>query len=126
MTHLIRALFFVSALIAGQAFAADSISVDTLASQIEAGKAPMVIDVRSEDEYLAGHIPGARLIPHDKMADYVDSLSGLKEDTIVVYCRSGKRASKAAEVLEANGFSDVTILEGSFQAWSEAGKPVTK
>ena len=126
MQHIIRALFVVTALLAGQAFAAGTITVDQLASQIEAGKAPLVIDVRSEDEYLAGHVPGARLIPHDKMSDYVGSLAAMKEDTIVLYCRSGKRAGAAAEVLEANGFSKVTILEGSFEAWSGAGKPVAK
>ena len=126
MSHVIRALFFAAALASGQVFAAGSISVDELASQIEAGKAPMVIDVRSEDEYLAGHVPGARLIPHDKMAKYLDSLSAMKEDTLVLYCRSGKRAGMAAEILEANGFNEVTILEGSFEAWSDAGKPVAK
>lgn len=119
-------LVVLSSLLFGQAFAAGSISPNDLASQISAGKAPLIIDVRSEDEYLAGHVPGARLIPHTQMADYVEGLAAQKDDTIVLYCRSGKRAGMAAEVLEKAGFKGITILDGSFEGWQAAGKTVAK
>lgn len=106
--------------------AADTISVDTLASQIDQGKAPMVIDVRTENEYLAGHLPNARLIPYTQMPDYADNLSSLKEQPLVLYCRSGKRAGIAAETLEKAGFKGVLILEGSYEAWRTAGKKTVK
>lgn len=114
------------ALLSPLALAAGSISVEELDSQMKAGKAPLVIDVRAEGEFLAGHVPGARLIPHTQMQDYVDSLSALKDEPIVLYCRSGKRAGMASEVLENAGFSNILILDGSYMAWEAAGKPVRK
>ena len=126
LKSLFASLFVLTNLFWAQAFAAGSISVDELANQIDAGKAPLVIDVRSEDEYLAGHVPGARLIPHTQIAEYLDGLAGQKDDTIVLYCRSGKRAGMAAETMESAGFKGITILDGSFQAWQAAGKTVAK
>ncbi len=129
MKTILKSLFatlLLSVLLASQAFAAGTMSVDDLAAKIDAGKAPLIIDVRSEDEFLAGHVPGARLIPHTQMAEYLDGLAGQKDDTIVLYCRSGKRAGMAAETLEKAGFKGVTVLDGSFQAWQAAGKPVAK
>lgn len=123
---LFTALLVLTSLLAGQAFAAGTMSVDELAGKIEAGKAPLIIDVRSEDEYLAGHVPGARLIPHTQVGEYLESLAGQKNDTIVLYCRSGKRAGAAAETLEKAGFKGITLLDGSFQAWQAAGKTVAK
>lgn len=126
MSTLVRALMFALTLLAGPALAAGSVTVDDLASQIEAGTAPLIIDVRSEDEFLAGHVPGARLIPHDQMGDYLGDLAALKDEPLVLYCRSGARAGRAAEVLESSGFSQVLILEGSYQAWSGAGREVAQ
>lgn len=124
LLHTVFALCL--ALLSQLALAAGSISVEELDSQMKAGKAPLVIDVRDEEEYLAGHIPGARLIPHQQMGEYVEGLSALKDEPIVVYCRSGKRSGEAAEVLEKAGFNKVMILEGSYPGWAAAGKPVKK
>lgn len=127
LQYLLHTVFALClALLSQLALAAGSISADELDSQMKAGKAPLVIDVRTEDDYLAGHIPGARLIPHTQMGDYVEGLSALKDEPIVVYCRSGKRAGMAAEVLEKAGFNKVMILEGSYPGWEAAGKPVKK
>lgn len=124
MKRITQILTLVLSMLAGPALAAGSISVDALAERIANGNAPMIIDVRSEDEYLAGHVPGAQLIPHDQMTSYVESLSANKDTEIVLYCKSGSRAGMASDVLEEAGFSNLKTLEGSFQAWSSAGKPV--
>jgi rhodanese-related sulfurtransferase len=124
MKRFTQLLMLALLTLAGPVLAADSISVDALAERIDAGKAPMIIDVRSEDEYLAGHVPGAQLIPHDQMSSYVESLAAHKDTEIVLYCKSGRRAGMAGDVLEEAGFSNLKILDGSFQAWSAAGKPV--
>lgn len=125
-TTFATSLVLAANLLLTSAFAAGTISVDELSSQINAGKAPLVIDVRSEDEYLAGHVPGARLIPHTQIGDYLEGLAGQKDDTIVLYCRSGKRAGMAADTLEKAGFKGITILDGSFEGWQAAGKAVAK
>lgn len=116
----------IATLLTSQSFAAGTISVDELAAQVNAGKAPMIVDVRSEDEFLAGHLPNARLIPHTQIGDYVEGLSAQKDETVVLYCQSGKRAGMAADVLEKAGFKKITILDGSYQAWTAAGNKVVK
>ena len=126
MKRFVSASLLCLSLIGAPALAAENVSVETLAGQISTGKAPLIIDVRSEDEFLPGRIPGARLIPHTEMGNYVDSLSAHKDEPILLYCKSGKRAGTAADVLEKAGFTRVQILEGSFQAWEAAGQKVQK
>lgn len=82
---------------------------------------PQVLDVRTPEEYAAGHVPGARLIPHDQVAARVAELDPARP--VVVYCRSGRRSLLAEDVLRKAGF-DVAQLEGSWQAWQAAGLPV--
>jgi rhodanese-related sulfurtransferase len=126
MKRFVSASLLCLSLIGAPALAAESVSVETLAGQISSGKAPLIIDVRGEDEFLAGRIPGARLIPHTEMGNYVDSLSAYKDEPILLYCRSGKRSGEAAAVLEKAGFSKVQVLDGSFPGWEAAGHKVQK
>lgn len=124
MHALTRTLVLLLTLATSFAWAAGTISPQQLNEQIEAGKAPLVIDVRSEEEYLNGHVPGARLIPHDQIGEYLDTLSTHKDDRIVVYCRSGNRTKQAIEKLEQAGFEHIIELEGSFQGWNDGERPV--
>lgn len=124
MKNFISAALLSLSLFSLSALAAENVSVDTLAAQISAGKAPLVVDVRTEDEFLEGHIPGARLIPHDEIGNYVDSLAAFKDEPILIYCRSGKRAESAVKTLEEAGFSKIQVLEGSFSAWQAAGQKI--
>jgi rhodanese-related sulfurtransferase len=124
MRALIRILALVLAMSALPAWSAETISPEKLGQQVEAGKAPLILDVRTEEEYLEGHVPGARLIPHDRIGEYMDSLSEHKNEPIVVYCRSGNRTEKAIDKLEKADFSQVIELEGSFQAWKQTGQTV--
>ena len=126
MKRLISASLFCLSLIGAPALAAESVSVETLAAQISSGKAPLIIDVRSEDDFLAGRIPGARLIPHTEMGNYVDSLSAYKDEPILLYCRTANRSGQAAAVLEEAGFTRVQILKESFPGWEAAGHKVQK
>lgn len=114
---LMKTAFLSLTLACSSALAADSVSPEELAGEIAAGKAPLIIDVRTEEAYLEGHIPGARLIPHDQMEEYVDSLSAHKDEPILLYCRTGNRSGQAAEVLEKAGFSKVKVMEGGYPDW---------
>lgn len=126
MKRFVSASLLCLSLIGGPALAAESVSVETLASQIASGKAPLIIDVRTEDDFLAGRIPGARLIPHTEIGNYVDSLSAYKDEPILLYCRTGNRSGQAAAVLEEAGFSKVQVLSESFPGWQAAGQKVQK
>jgi rhodanese-related sulfurtransferase len=83
----------------------------------------MVIDVRPEDEYLAGHLPGARSVPIAELTKRLASLP--KEKEIVAYCRGRYcvYAIDAVAVLRENGFRALRFEE-SVQQWAEAGLPV--
>lgn len=83
--------------------------------------APLLLDVRTPEEFAQGHLPGAVLIPHDQLAQRLDEIE--KERWVLVYCRSGARASKAQDVLEEAGI-EVRQIDGSWLRWQEEQRPV--
>jgi len=95
-----------------------------LAREIEAGRAPLVLDVRSDSEYAEGHVPGARHIPFLDVDERHAELGVAKDEPIVVYCAHGPRAAWAARSLRDAGYTDVVYLEGHMTSWEEAGLPV--
>ncbi|WP_413232700.1 rhodanese-like domain-containing protein [Mycolicibacterium sp. 050158] len=86
---------------------------------IESGS--RLLDVREDDEWLAGHAPAAEHRPLGLVdpADYATS------DTIVLVCRSGGRSAKAAAALQSAGLT-VVNLEGGMTAWAREGRPVVR
>ena len=86
----------------------------------------LIIDVRSAEEYAEGHVPGAINIAHSEMAGNLDKILAHKNKPVVVYCRSGYRAGKAAKVLLKNDFTQVKHLDGDMLGWQEAGQPIEK
>ena len=84
---------------------------------------PLILDVRSQEEFDAGHVPGAVLIPHDQLGARIAELGEPRE--VVVYCRSGRRSALVEPVLEEHGFR-VRQLAGSWLAWDAAGLPEEK
>jgi len=97
---------------------APPISGDELAARIAAGDAPLVVDMRTREEYAAGHVPEALNIPEPELADRIGEL-GLEDRgrEIVVYCESGGCAKPARKLLRHAGFSDVRHLQGDMGAW---------
>ncbi len=81
-----------------------------------------LIDVRSVGEYEAGHVPGALNIPHDELRARLHELGPVRDEPVVVYCESGKRAGVAGEILLAAGFRRVLHLSGDMRGWREAGR----
>ncbi len=100
-----------------------SISADELASRIQAGSAPLVLDVRTPDEYARGHIPGAINVPHGELAIRIAELPVTKSEEIVVHCQSGRRAQLAETTLREAGHSNVRDLTGHWQEWEASGRP---
>lgn len=72
----------------------------------------LVIDVRSEEEYKAGHVKFAINMPVDTFADNLASIEDWKDKSVITVCNSGKKSGEAAEILVENGFKDVTNAEG--------------
>lgn len=72
----------------------------------------IILDVRTEEEYAAGHIAGAILIPDYEIAEKAESMLSDKDQLILVYCRSGRRSKNAAEALVSLGYTNVKEFGG--------------
>ncbi|MFC2145618.1 rhodanese-like domain-containing protein, partial [Actinomycetota bacterium] len=81
----------------------------------------IILDVRTQDEFNEGHLEKARLISVDDLDKVLDVLP--KNKPIIVYCQSGVRSRKAAEILVNNGFSQVYDM-GGILGWQKEGYPI--
>lgn len=83
-----------------------------------------VVDVRTEGEYVDGHLVNATNIDV-LQADFKEKVANLDKDKpVMVYCKIGGRSAKAAGILKEMGFKDVTDLEGGFISWTKSGKEI--
>jgi len=98
------------------------LSQDAYLALAKSGEQAFVLDVRAPEEFVTGHVPGAVNIPYDQVAARLAEVP--KDKDVVLYCRSGRRAGMAAEVLAANGYTRLKHLEGDMAAWIEKGRPV--
>lgn len=89
------------------------------------GKA-VLVDVRSAEEFAAGHMRDAKNIPLADFDKRIGELDKSKGKSIVVVCQNGARADKALKQLKAAGFEDAVGMEGGFAAWQAASLPVAK
>ena len=97
---------------------------EVLASLNRAGK-PVVLDVRSAEEYADGHVPGAINLPFLRVL--AGGAPGVQRDAaVVVYCGHGPRAQMAMLGLQLRGFSNLTELEGHFAEWRRRGLPESR
>ena len=119
-------LLCVLAAAAGCRAGAESADVSPaeLAALLDAGQSPLLLDVRTPEEYAGGHVPGARNLPIDELPSRLGELGADRAAPIVVYCERGPRAERAADALAAAGFTGVRRLAGSMSAWRSAGLPV--
>lgn len=85
--------------------------VDGATAQRLAASGAVVIDVRTPQEFEAGHIPGARLIPFDQIAARAGELPA-KDRPVVLYCRTGRRTGLAAATLQQLGYTAVYDMQG--------------
>jgi len=103
---------------------AESIEPAQLQAQLESGEAPVVIDVRTAEEYATGHIPGALNIPFDQVAERISEVDA--PHGVALYCMIGPRARKGEAALLASGYETVLHIEGGFAAWEASGLPVER
>jgi phage shock protein E len=89
-------------------------------------KSVVIVDVRTPEEFQQGHVPNAINVPLSEIIENPAILKSSKEKAIVLYCRSGYRASKAAEALQKEGHQNLRHLEGHMQSWSDTGLSVEK
>ena len=79
---------------------------------INRGRSTAVIDVRTAEEYAAGHLRDAKNIPLADLGNRIGELDKAKVKTVIVVCQTGARSDKAARLLKSAGFEDIYGLEG--------------
>jgi rhodanese-related sulfurtransferase len=101
------------------------ISTDSLAVRLADSTAarPLILDVRTSEEYEVSHLAGAIRVDPDAVS-FPELLSVHRGTPIVAYCSVGYRSSQVVERLMESGFSDISNLEGSIFKWSNEGRPI--
>jgi len=85
----------------------------------------VILDVRTQDEYDAGHLINAMLFPLSEIEDNIALIIQYQNTTIIVHCRSGSRSRMASEILMQYNFTQVFNMLGGFNDWVGAGYPST-
>jgi rhodanese-related sulfurtransferase len=119
-------IFSIFSLLTFSANAAKIIDIDSSHLLASDTSEWLILDVRSPEEFLLGHVPQAINIPHDQIKQNLNTLNAYKNKTIVLYCRSGYRAGKAAEVLSQLEFTQLRHLDGDMNGWQKSGLPIEK
>lgn len=95
------------------------ISVEELKQKMDSGEKINLIDCREPNEYAEANI-GGRLIPLGRFQNMdVDELDDLKDEEVIVHCRSGKRSAMACMILDQMGFKNTYNVVGGILAWQE-------
>ena len=102
-------------------------NVDPVLFEINSNKDnSIIIDVRTREEFVSGHINDATNIDYYS-SDFKEKLDLVKKDVpLLVYCRSGGRSSRAANIMQSLGFTEVYNLSGGIGAWKDSGFDVIK
>jgi hydroxyacylglutathione hydrolase len=96
---------------------------DALADRLDGDDPALVVDVRDEGEFAAGHIPGSVHIPYGELGERAGELPRDRE--LAVVCSGGKRSGLGASILKRQGFDRVThVAHGGVGTWKTAGRPI--
>jgi rhodanese-related sulfurtransferase len=101
----------------------DEVDASRARELIDSGE-PLVVDVREQDEWDEGHVPGAIHIPRGNLESRIERAEPDRARSIVVYCAAGNRSAFAAKTLDELGYEDVVSLSGGFTDWKRNGFPV--
>ena len=87
----------------------------------------VVLDIRAQKEFKAGHILGARQIKPEALREKnFNTLENSKDKPIIVVCAMGNQARGTANAMSKAGFSKVSVLKGGMNAWQSASLPISK
>ena len=101
-------------------------SVPEVKRRLDAGEQLLLLDVREESEWAAGHLPGAIHLGKGVVERDAEELLPDDRAEIILYCGGGFRSALAADNLQKMGYTNVLSMDGGFRAWREAGLPVEK
>jgi phage shock protein E len=123
---LIACLLPIATVLAEPVTALKNVTINEAEKLIKEDPKIVVLDVRTPDEFKAGHIKGAKNIDFNG-DDFEKQIAALdKSKTYVVHCAAGGRSSQACKVIEQVKIPSVVHMKEGFSAWEKAGKPVEK
>jgi rhodanese-related sulfurtransferase len=99
------------------------IDIDGYRRMLAAGQAHVLVDIREDSEWAAGHAAGAVHIGKGVIERDIEAKQPDKTTTLVLYCGGGFRSALAAEALGHMGYENVISLDGGWKAWQAAGLP---
>lgn len=102
-----------------------TLDIDQLRQRLEQEPKPLLLDVRTAEDFVSGHIEGARNIPLEELDSRIEELMPYQEQPIAIICTTDKRSRKAAELLGKEGFGDVHVVLGGMSQWQKQSLPVT-
>jgi rhodanese-related sulfurtransferase len=85
-----------------------------------------VLDLRPEEAYKAGRLPGAKFIKSTEISTAIEKLKLDRNNPVVLVCETGAHSRKAIAEVKSLGFAEVGTLDGGVQAWKEAALPLVK
>lgn len=98
-------------------------TVDDVRRRQQAGEDLLLVDVREDSEWQAGHIPGALHLGKGVIERDIETRIPDRGVEIVLYCGGGYRSALAAEAIQKMGYTDVLSMDGGMRGWREAGLP---
>lgn len=101
-----------------------NVDVAMLKADLDRGAVPLLIDVRSPEEFAAGHVASAKNIPLGEVEARLAEF-GAADKEVYVICQAGGRSAKASATLASKGYHPVNV-EGGTGAWKSAGYPVAQ
>jgi molybdopterin/thiamine biosynthesis adenylyltransferase/rhodanese-related sulfurtransferase len=99
----------------------DEVSSPDVRGRLDETDGPLLLDVREQDEWQEGHLPGAVHVPRGNLESRVETLIPDKSREIIVYCAAGSRSAFAAKSLAELGYDDVASMAGGFADWKRNG-----
>jgi phage shock protein E len=127
MSSLLVAAALACAAVAHADEATPRIQQEALLKRMEHKDAAMIIlDVRTPEEFAAGHISGAINIPYTHLPARLSELPDAGDKDIVLYCATGVRSERAAERMREHGYTRLLHLDGDMKAWEEKNRPKVK
>jgi molybdopterin/thiamine biosynthesis adenylyltransferase/rhodanese-related sulfurtransferase len=103
----------------------DEVSSSEVLERLDDAERPLLLDVREQDEWQEGHLPGAVHIPRGNLESRVEALIPDRSREIVIYCAVGSRSAFAAKSLAELGYENTSSLVGGFTDWKRNGYPFT-
>ncbi|HET6946030.1 MAG TPA: molybdopterin-synthase adenylyltransferase MoeB, partial [Gaiellaceae bacterium] len=101
----------------------DEVDASRTRELLDSPAPPLLVDVREQDEWSEGHLPGAIHVPRGFLESRIEGAAPDRSQPVVLYCQSGNRSAFAAKTLEEMGYENVASLSGGFTDWKRNGFP---